>query len=99
MSEVAGNFVQGLAGLVEAMSPLTDMIGQAFGGLSQGFADFASNTKPGSPLEQFISYTKQALPAVGHTLEAIGSALGHIVAAAAPVGLVVLSVLKSRPRC
>jgi hypothetical protein len=79
--------------MIQAMTPLTDTIGAAFVSMSKGFADFGTNTKPGSPLEQFISYAAKSLPVVGSTLEAIGKAFGHIVVAAAPIGLIVLTVL------
>lgn len=98
MATVAGNVAEGFAGLIEALGPVTQTIGDAFAGMSKGFADFATNTKPGSPLEQFISFTQKSLPVVGSTLEAIGKAFGHIAVAAAPVGLVVLDVLREFAR-
>lgn len=82
-----GNIATGLAGLTEAFAPVTSTILGAFDHLSQRFADFATNTAAGSPLEKFVTFVQQSLPVVGQFLENLAKAVGHIATAGASPGL------------
>lgn len=94
ISRILGNFAQGFAGLLVAFEPVTDAIFRGLENLSRGFAEFGTNAGENAGFQAFIAYLREVGPQVVGTLAEVGRAFGHILAALAPLGPVVLGVIR-----
>jgi len=94
-AHIAGNGIAGLTGLLLGLD-------RAFGGgilhglerLSGGFANLGANAKHSQWLKDFVDYFHKVGPQVGDTIAAVARALGHMVAALAPLGPRILWVIR-----
>lgn len=87
-----GNFVAGVANLLEAM---TGIGGGSAGMLetSRAFREWADNLEHTEGFKEFADYVRQSGPQVAEFLSSAGSAMVGLVEAAAPWGQVVLPAL------
>lgn len=89
LASIAGGLTKGLAGLMMAFQPVTDVIMQTLADWSQQFADWATS----DGVQKFVDYILQTGPAVA---SAVGSAIGmviHLADAFSPLGVVILNII------
>jgi hypothetical protein len=87
-----GNFVAGVANLLEAMTG----IGSGSGGMletSRAFREWADNLEHTEGFKEFANYVRESGPQVAEFLAAAGKAMVGLIEAAAPWGQVVLPAL------
>lgn len=86
VATVAGNTGVGFVRIFEAAAPVIDRMLNGLVRFSDGFATFG-----GSPeFQRFLEYAEAKIPEVKAFLVEFGTAIGHIVEAAAPWGSIVL---------
>ena len=86
------NVATGLTSLFLALSPFNSSIGGGLLELSERFATWARQLETSQGYRRFLDYVAQVGPRVVHLLGEIGTFIGRLVAAAAPIGAVVLEV-------
>jgi hypothetical protein len=84
------NLGQGFAGLLMAFQPLNAQLGAGLLNLSQRFAEFGAAASSNSGVQAFMGYVQQVGPLVIATIRSLATTFGHIVAALAPLGPIVL---------
>jgi type II secretory pathway pseudopilin PulG len=92
MLQVANNLARGVAGLLVALSPFNERMGKGLIDLSEGFARWAETLDQNSGFQKFLAYVGRVGPKVVDLLEQLAIFVGRLVAAAAPVGEIVLKV-------
>ena len=98
MGHTIGNFATGLAGLLQAFWPVASGFGDGLLGLSKRFADFGKSAGENPAFQGFLKYIRDNGPLVAKTLGDLFGAIGAIVRALAPVGVVVLQVVDAFAR-
>lgn len=91
---VAGNVGKGLASLFMAFAPEARLMTSGLEDVSRGFAAWAQHLPDTQGFESFMDYVHRVGPQVWDTLGAVAGALAAVVKAAAPVGPVMLPVIK-----
>lgn len=90
---VIGNLAHGFAGLVEAFAPVTRQIGAGLEHLTAQFAHFGAEAAHSAGFSSFLHYIETEGPLVVHVFGDLAKAIGHILAALAPLGPVVLTAV------
>ncbi len=90
-----GNLITGFAGLFQAFAPVGLSVGDAFLRLSERFAEFGKTARENPAFQGFLSYVREVGPLVVATIGSLVRAVGSILAALAPVGPVVLQIVKA----
>jgi len=90
---ILGNTISGFAGLLLAFAPLADGIGKGLVNLTERFAAFGQNTTGSSGFQGFLRYVTEVSPLVVKTFQDLGGALGTLIQALAPFGVVALQVI------
>lgn len=95
MSKTVGNLATGFAGLLMAFSPVSQQVGDGLLHMSERFAAFGATAGSGSGFQQFLAYVKEQGPIVVDTFVQFVKAVVHLAEAFAPIGGVVLSVIRN----
>lgn len=95
MGRSLGNVTTGLANMWMAFDPLSTDFSNGMLDMSRDFAKWSDELSDSDGFAEFVAYVREAGPAAGDALGAIGNAIVELVEAAAPVGLVVLPVVES----
>lgn len=95
MWAAATNLSTGVANLMRALAPLSKPIGQGLVGLTEKFAIWSQKLQTSTGFQKFVDYAAQAGPKVVTLLEDMVVFLGRLVAAAAPMGTIVLAMVTS----
>ena len=90
-----GNLITGFAGLFQAFAPVGLSVGDAFLRLSERFAEFGRTARENPAFQEFLAYVREVGPLVVATIGSLVRAVGSILAALAPVGPVVLQIVKA----
>jgi phage-related protein len=93
LGHILGDLVTGFAGLFQAMVPIANMVIPWLEMLAQKFANFGASASSNAGFQKVIEYIKENLPAVGHLLGGVVTAVGHIIEALAPIGPPILALL------
>lgn len=89
LAGIASNSAVGLVRILQVSAPLSESILQSVLGFSKGFATFGDSPE----FRRFLEYAAAKIPEVQAFLVEFGTAVGHIVEAAAPWGSIVLASL------
>lgn len=89
-----GNFVAGFSNLIVDFGPLTRDFSTGFLEMSRSFRDWTQGLDKTEGFQEFVAYIRDNGPEALRTLGALGDALLQIVEAAAPVGEIVLPILR-----
>ena len=90
-----GNLITGFAGLFQAFAPVGLSVGDAFLRLSERFAEFGRTARENPAFQSFLAYVREVGPLVAATIGSLVRAVGNILKALAPLGVVVLQVVKA----
>ena len=94
MANALGDIVTGIAGMMEAFAPVTEAIGGGVLDLTEKFKDWATQTDPDSSIMRFVEWLKENGPEIAETMGKFATAIGHVVEALAPVGMLALDVFE-----
>lgn len=92
------NVATGAGHLFKAFEPLTSSVMKGLEGMTSDFAKWSEHVGDSSAFHHFLTYVSDNGPKVGHTIGDLATAAGHIAAAMAPWGSVVLSGLEGFSR-
>lgn len=92
-STTLGYIAVGLAGLFQALAPVSDILNGAILRGTQAFADWATSLGSNKSFQTFLEYLKASLPQVGAFFGALFEAAGKILQALAPLGPVILALV------
>lgn len=95
LGRILGNLATAAAGLLIAFDPVNDMVLGGIEGLSAKLRDLATDTDPGSPIQQFVGWMRENGPIVGEAIMDIATGVGELVVKLAPLGVSVASGLGS----
>lgn len=95
MAEGLGNVATGFAGMFDAFLPVGASFSQELLRLSQDFSAWGQGLADNQGFKEFIQYVQSTAPEVADTLASIAEAILAILRAAAPVGPVLLPVIKA----
>lgn len=95
MGRSAGNFVEGLANMLMAVDPLSDMFRGGLLEASRDFREWTDGLADSDGFQGFLDYIEENGPQAMETLGAIGGALVSLVESAAPVGALALPVIEA----
>lgn len=91
---VLGNFVKGAAGVIMAFDPLADDFNESLLRVSQSVAAWGTSLEDSEGFQGFVDFVRENGPEVFDTLGSIANAMIQLVQAAAPVGEVMLPVIR-----
>lgn len=95
LGRTIGNFAEGLSHMLVQFGPLSQGFSSGLLEMSRSFAAWSRGLDDNQSFQSFLDYIRENTPAVLDFLAALATAVGSIVAAAAPVGSVVLPALTS----
>lgn len=90
---IVGGFTLGLIGFLKAFAPLGLQVGSALEGMARSFEHLGLNASKSKGFQGFLAYVQQVAPSVKALLGSVGTAIGHLVQALAPLGVPVLHVI------
>lgn len=93
MFEIASNIARGVAALILALSGFNADIGNGLVGLSESFANWATELPTNKGFQDFIAYVRANGPTVVDLIKQVAEFIGHVVVAAAPIGTKVVEGL------
>lgn len=91
--QTVGNFAQGFAGLLVGLGPLTSDFSGGLLEMSEAFAEWSAGLAGNNSFQEFLDYVADSGPAALDALGQIAVTFAEILAAAAPVGDVILPIL------
>lgn len=94
MGRTIGNFVDGLAAMMVAFSPLTNQFSGGFLAMSRSFADWAHSLDENDSFQSFLAYVQESVPLVLNLFGSLVNAFVSLAQAAAPVGEFMIPRLK-----
>lgn len=94
LARSAGNVAQGFASIVVAFAPFTTQFNAGLVGVTKRFAEWSDTLSENRGFRDFLAYVEGRGPQALNTLGAAIGAVTHLLQGIAPVGDVVLSVLR-----
>lgn len=95
LGDIMGNIAHGLAGILEALKPIWDQMGQGLENITARFAHFGETAGQNKGFQDFIQYVKEEGPKVVQTLGDLVAMFTNIGRAMGPLGGIVLGVVDS----
>lgn len=90
---IVGNSILGIVQLLQAFSPITDMIGAGLVRITKRFAEWTSGLSKNKGFQAFIGYIKTNGPILLDTLGHVVQIVGKLLVGLAPLGHVLLVVI------
>ncbi|MCD4525241.1 hypothetical protein [Nocardioides sp. cx-173] len=91
--QTMGNFANGFANLLVGLGPLTSDFSNGLLGVSEAFAEWSAGLSSNDGFQKLLDYVQQSGPGAVDLLGQIAVTFAEILAAAAPVGDVILPIL------
>lgn len=93
-ASVIGNLATAFAGLLQAFTPFSVAFGAGLARVTKRFAEFSTGLSTSAGFQTFLDYVRDNTPRVLALLGGLAGAIGGIIQAAAPLGPVVIDVLR-----
>ncbi len=94
-AEVALNFAEGLANIMNSLTGFNSGMGQGLIGFSEAFVRWSQRLTESQGFQQFITYVQQEGPHVLDLLQQFAIFMGRVAVAAAPIGAVVVRAFEA----
>jgi len=85
LTKAFGGFGTGILELFKDFAPLETLVVNGLAGMGSAFSKWATNLPETQGFQQFLKYAAENGPLLVHTLEDVGAALAHILAALTPL--------------
>jgi len=92
-AEGFGGILLGVANLMVAFEPLTDIFITGFANMGESFANWADDLQGNESFQGFVDYFKENLPVLQEFFGRLGDAIVTIIESMAPMGPVVLEIV------
>lgn len=86
------NVLVGVVNLFLAFTPLTSEVNNGLLDMTKSFRRWSEGLSKNKGFQDFVGYMRKSGPAVAHLLGQIAKAVGDLIIAAAPIGLVVVNM-------
>lgn len=88
--QIVLNLSNGIIGIINQFTPFTQSVTSGLLKMSKSFSDFGDAPENHPGFQNFLKFVRDSIPTVIQFVQSLVGAVGHLVAAAAPVGVGIL---------